>query len=45
MAAVLFEKASRIYPGSPHPAVDNLDLVLPTITVHQTDEGFRQEFI
>ena len=26
MAAVLFEKASRIYPGSPHPAVDNLDL-------------------
>src|SRR6478736_6465356 len=28
MAAVIFDKASRIYPGSTYPAVDALDLVI-----------------
>ena len=28
MASVTFEKASRIYPGNPIPAVDKLDLVI-----------------
>ena len=28
MASVTFDKASRIYPGNPVPAVDKLDLVV-----------------